>query len=118
MSYSDVTSKIEKNGFDKTFLDLFSIADNYANEVDDLESKLKRAKACRSDAAANLEHLIRCCSNRTEFDGIVEREGQNLIARIVFKDWLYIVEIIPQEENITLRRWNRYSVTVIPDDDK
>lgn len=116
MSYSDVTDKIERDGFDKTFLDLFSIADAYAEEVDNLEKKLKTAIANRGDAAANLEYLTLCCSRRTEFDGVVEREGQNLIIRVVYKDWLYILEIIPQENNTTLRKWNRYPVTVIPNE--
>lgn len=114
MSYSDVTNQLEVVGFDKTFLDLFSSADAYAEEVTDLESKLKKAMANRGDAAANLEYLVLCCSKRTEFDGIVEREGQNLIIRAVYNDWLYVVEIIPQGNNINLRRWNRYPVTVIP----
>jgi hypothetical protein len=113
MSYSDVTDSLENQGFDKTFLDLFTHADCYANEVSELESRLKTALCNRGDAAANLEHLIIAMSRRDEYSDMIERNGQNLIFRAVYSDHLYVIEIIPQEDNSTLRRWNRYPVTVI-----
>lgn len=115
MSYSEVTGRLETEGFNKVFLSIFQEADHWAQKVEELEKQLRSATDSRGLAAGNLEHLVLAASRRDEFKNRVQRDGQNLILRMVYKDELYVVEIIPQGDGKSLRRWNKYPVSVIED---
>jgi hypothetical protein len=116
MSYSEVTGGLEKNGWEKTFLDLFGEADRYNDEALRLEIEYKKALAGKGTASSNLEYLIMALLRRDGLKELIEISPNQSILRVVSGNTLYVVDIISQEGGKDkLIRWDKYPVVIIPE---
>jgi hypothetical protein len=116
MGYSEVTGELEKNGWKRTFIDLFGAADRYDYEAVRLEAEYKKALASKAAASSNLENLIMAMFGRDELKKLIEINPDKSTLRVVSGNMLYVVEVISQDGGKDkLIKWNKYPVEIVPE---